>query len=479
MLHAREISMQFDGEDVFKDINLSLDSSAQKKVALVGRNGSGKSTLLNILVQKHKPTSGILEISDEIIGYLPQEIDLGEFELVGEFLENKITETWEEYKIETALRAVGLDLEYFYKTISHLSGGENVRVALAGLLMDEPTILLFDEPTNNLDSIGVDWLIKFISDFSGSVLVVSHDRHLINSIANEIWEIDPGTLNIKVYGGNYEKFLEEKERAYQNILSNFNLIDREIKRIQAWLKANEMHPKYRFSTYVMNQKGKLKKLQDKKTEKPVAVPQINVKTSNVPKRGRVLKVDIKQKRFNKKTIINNLEFTIHKSERLLVSGPNGSGKSTLLKIISGEDTKFDGIIELGTNVTIGYLKQFSDIDTNMAILEAFEKRTGIHEPQSRRVLAQYGFGFDMVFNKVSNLSLGQIKRLDLAIILAKNPTILILDEPTNHLDLYTREELESFILKQKIPMIIVSHDRYFVKKLGIDKVVSMQDNRTE
>lgn len=474
MLLARNLSIQFDGEEVFKDISISLDSSSGKKVALVGRNGCGKSTLLKILSKQIKPSSGRVDLTDEILGYLPQEIDLSAHEFVGEFLESKIDEPWEEYKIETALRAVGLGTEHFYSFVSNLSGGEKVKLALAGLLMNDPTILLFDEPTNNLDSAGIEWLIEFTKSFKGSVLLVSHDRHLINSVATEIWEIDPGTLKIHVYGGNYEKFLDEKERIYTNMLNDFKLLDREIKRIQAWLNANEMHPKYRFSTYVMNQKAKLKKLQDTKAEKPIAPPKINVKTANSQKKGLVLKVDIQEKKFNKKTIIENLSFTIRKNERVLISGPNGSGKSTLLKIISGEDTQYTGIIERGTDVSMGYLKQFSDIDTQLTIHAAFEKETGIQEPHSRRILAQYGFGIEMVLNKISNLSFGQIKRLDLAIILAKNPSLLILDEPTNHLDLYTREDLEGFILTQKIPMIIVSHDRYFVDKLRIDRMIDMK-----
>ncbi|MCK5320932.1 ABC-F family ATP-binding cassette domain-containing protein, partial [Candidatus Parcubacteria bacterium] len=222
MLITNNLSVKFNSKELFKNINISLDSSSRKKVALVGKNGCGKSTLLKVLNREINPSSGSLDIANEDVAYLPQDINFPDYNLVGEFLEIKLNEPWMDYKIDIVMSSVGLDEEYLLKNIENLSGGEKVKVALAGLLMDEPTILLLDEPTNNLDSEGVKWLENFILSFNGSIIVVSHDRYLINKIINEIWEIDPNTLDIIIYGGNYDKFLEEKNRIYKKRILEYN-----------------------------------------------------------------------------------------------------------------------------------------------------------------------------------------------------------------------------------------------------------------
>ncbi|MCK5061736.1 ABC-F family ATP-binding cassette domain-containing protein [Candidatus Parcubacteria bacterium] len=473
MLITNNLSIKFNSKELLKDINISLDSSSRKKVALVGKNGCGKSTLLKVLNREIDPSSGNLDMANENIAYLPQDIDFPGYDLVGEFLESKLDELWMDYKVDMAMGDVGLDEEYLLKNIKNLSGGEKVKVALAGLLMDEPTILLLDEPTNNLDSKGVEWLEKFIFNFNGSIIVVSHDRYLINKIINEVWEIDPNTLSIIVYGGNYDKFLEEKNRIYEKRILEYNHEEREIKKIEKWLKAREFHPKYRFSSIVASQKGKLAKLKAKKTDKPIGSTKIKINNLGKEKRGLVLSVKIKSKNFSEKEVIKDLAFKIHKGERVLLKGANGSGKTTLLKIIFGEDTDFDGEVVFGEDVKIGYLKQFSSLNAKKSILDEFEDKTGIIEPKSRSILASYSFDSESVIRKVSILSYGQLKKFELAIILAREPNLLILDEPTNHLDIYTREEFEGFIISQKVPMIIVSHDRYFIEKIRADKEVKL------
>lgn len=473
MLKTKNLSLQLGGKELFKNINISLDSLSGKKVALVGRNGCGKSSLLKILNREIKPTSGNLDLANEIIGYLPQEIDFPDFDFVGEFLKSSLEEPWMEYKVDMVMDDVGLDREFLLKNIRNLSGGEKVKVALAGLLLGDPTILLLDEPTNNLDLEGAEWVEKFILNFNGSVVVVSHDRCLINKTINEIWEIDPDTLGITIYGGNYNKFLEEKNRIYKKRMMEYNHEEREVNKIERWLKGHELHPKYRFSSIVASQKERLAKLKTKKIDKPVGDPKIKMNNLGVKKGGLILNVEVNQKSFGSKEIIKGLFFKVYKGEKILLRGPNGSGKTTLLKIISGEDKNFDGKVVFGDNIKIGYLKQFSVLNGSKSIINEFEEKTGIIEPRSRSILASYLFGSDQVMRKISALSLGQLKRLELAIIIAQEPNLLILDEPTNHLDIYTREELESFIVSQKIPMIIVSHDRYFIEKIGVDKEVKL------
>lgn len=473
MLITTKLGVEIGGDILFENINISLGSSSGKKVALVGRNGCGKTTLLRVLNREIEPDSGSVSAANENIGYLPQEIDFTGYELAGEFLESKISEKNEEYKIDIALGKIGLSEDYIYKLSETLSGGEKIKVALAGLLIDDPNILLLDEPTNNLDIDGIAWLIKFIKEFKGSIILVSHDRYLINRAINEIWEIDPNTLGINVYGGNYDSYVAERERIYNKMLSEYGMIDREIKRIEMWLRENEQHPKYRFSNFVMSQKAKLAKLKARISDKPVSDPDIKINDLGSSKRGLVLKLNIASKSYGTQEVLSDLEFKIYQGERVLISGPNGSGKTTLLRIITGQDKEYEGEVTLGDGVKVGYLEQFSNLDTSRKILDEFEAKTGTISPLSRSILARYGFDAEMIYSPVSFLSYGQLKRLDLAIILASNPGLLVLDEPTNHLDIYTREDLEEFIINQTIPMIIVSHDRYFVEKVGIGGVVEL------
>ena len=473
MLITKNLSIKFSGSYLLRDINISLDSKAGKKVALVGRNGGGKSTLLKLLDRQIAPSEGSIDAAGEQIAYLPQEIEIPDYELVGEYLEAKLAEPWQSYLVEIAINRVGLGEDYLIRRIAELSGGERVRVALAGLLMDEPTVLLLDEPTNNLDTAGVAWLEGFIAGFAGSIIVVSHDRRLINNTVKVVWEIDPDSLGIAVYSGNYDEFLVEKNRRYEKRLVEYNMEEREIREIEKWLKANEFHPKYRFSRIVASQKGKLARLKTRSQPKPVGNLKLKMRDLEKKKRGLVLAVDIAAKKFNGQEVISGLAFKIHQHERVLLAGPNGSGKTTLLRIITGEDADFRGTITFGENVRPGYLPQFSTLDGKQSVLGEFEKRTGLIEPRSRSVLASYAFGADMVRRKVAALSYGQQRRLELAIVLAQEPNLLILDEPTNHLDIYTREELESFITAQAIPMIIVSHDRYFVDKIAVNKVIEL------
>ena len=471
MLIAEKISLEYTGKDLFEDVNIAFSGKDKKKVAVVGKNGCGKSSLIKILLGEVKPSSGKVKVYDEKIGYIPQEINFGEYGLVGEYLESGIVNEWEGYKIEIVLSKMGLPLDYLIKETATLSGGEKIKVALAYILLKEPTILLMDEPTNNLDIKGMKWLEGFIRDFNGSIIVVSHDRSLINNVMKEVWEVSNEEKGIIAYTGSYEDFLVQRKERFDRKMHDYLASSRKIDKLENWIKINQkIMP---FSNMLAQRKKALERVVKVAIDKPEDDPKMKLKNLGGVDEGRMMIVDVKEKRFGERVILKNVMFKVYNEDRLLIAGPNGSGKTTLLNIIAGLDNDFIGEVDGCGKSKVGYMKQFSDLDSTKRVLEEFEDKTGITGAIARSILANYLFGSDRIDDMVRNLSYGELRRLDLAIILAGKPNILVLDEPTNHLDIFMREQLENFIVNQEIPMIIVSHDRYFVEKIGANKEVRL------
>lgn len=474
-------NLSFDGPDgpLFENVNISLDSAAKKRVAIVGRNGCGKSTLIKLLKAELEPASGSVSCSREIIGHLLQDINFPDGnKLVGEYLESKLEEDWMTYKIEMVLEDVGLTPESTLLELKTLSGGQKVKVALAELLLKDPTILLLDEPTNHLDTTTIEWLKTFVTNFNGTAAFVSHDRSFINTVANEIWEITPNR-DIQVYGCKYDDFLLERYSRYQKMLATYEFSQREYTELENWLKENANHPKYKFTATVAQRKKALERMEKKAPPEPIADPRVKMKNLNPAQKGTVINLKIIQKKFatshqNDREILKNLDVKITSGERVLIQGPNGSGKTTLLNIISGDDPDFKGQLTHRDQIKIGYLHQFSKLNPANTVLEEFGQKTDIEYTYGRAALANYLFPADLVEEKIKNLSYGQQRRLELAILLTNKPDLLLLDEPTNHLDIFLREDLERFLIDQDVAMCVISHDLYFVDKIKITKIISLQ-----
>lgn len=473
MLLTQNLSYDYSGQHLFENVNVSLDSAAKKRVAIVGKNGCGKTSLLKLLVQEAEPVQGTVSISREIVGYLKQEPSFGDEEkTVGDFLGSKLEEEWMIYKVEMVLDEVGLPSDIQTLQLKNLSGGQRMRIALAEVLMKEPTILLLDEPTNHLDAQSIEWLVGFIKNFSGTVAFVSHDRSFINEVTNQIWEIT-NEKNIEVYGMSYDQFLIERYERYRKKLAAYELGQREMKELQDWLRENANNPKYKFTATVAQRKKALERMEVKAPPEPVADPRVKMHDLNKGQDGAVLNVKIIEKKFEDKKILQNLEFKIRAGERVLLKGPNGSGKTTLLRILAGEDKDFEGQLTHKQGLKIGYLSQFSSLNPNETVIDQFSMKTQIEYTLCRSILAKYLFPSEYVEEKVKNLSFGQQRRLELAILLTRKPDLLLLDEPTNHLDVFLREDLENFLVQQEVAMCIISHDSYFVKKIGIDNVIEL------
>lgn len=412
MLQINHLTLNIVDEDLLRDVSLSLEGKANNRIAIVGKNGCGKSSFLKTIIGEIEPSAGEINIFHERIAYLPQEPQLGNFVLVGEYLESLIEEPWHNYKIDIALGKVGLSQDYLIAEITHLSGGEKVKVVLAALLLDDPTILIMDEPTNNLDHEGITWLENFISNFKGTILIVSHDRSLIKNVMTEIWEIDSQNKCIHKSGRGYEQFLEERKHRYQRLLTQYEREQVEIDEIKAWLKANEMHPKYRFGALVMSQKQKLEHALKNHIPKPEPDPEIEPYLLPKADINLILKVDIVRKQFGERVLFQNLQFSIHRQEKVIIQGKNGAGKSTLLNMIAEIDNEYEGTITLGQRVKLAYLPQHSQLNGKQGVLETFMAETNMPETQARATLARYLFPAYFIDNTVSKLSFGERKRLD-------------------------------------------------------------------
>ncbi|MFA5792690.1 MAG: ABC-F family ATP-binding cassette domain-containing protein [Candidatus Gracilibacteria bacterium] len=474
MLITKDLAFDAPTGQLFEGVNISLDSASKKRVAIVGRNGCGKSTLLKLLKGELEPSSGSVSSSQEIIGYLVQDISFpNEEDLVGTYLESHLEEEWMTYQIDIALAEVGLNQDSTLLQLKNLSGGQRVRVALAELLLSEPTILLLDEPTNHLDTASIDWLKDFVRNFRGTVAFVSHDRSFINAVADQIWEIS-AEHNIEVYGCTYDGFLLERYERYQKRLKLHEFSQREVTELEEWLAENANHPKYKFTATVAQKKKALERMEKKAPPAPVADPCVRMKALEQGQKGTVLNAFIENKTYENRQILKDIRLKIEQGDRVLIEGPNGSGKSTLLNILSGVDTAYIGQVTLRANLKIGYLGQFSRLDPDKTVIGEFGTNTSIEYTQGRSTLAGYLFPAEFMDSKIKTLSYGQKRRLEFAILLTNKPDLLLLDEPTNHLDLFLREDLERFLLEQGVAMCIISHDSHFVKKIGITKMLKLQ-----
>ncbi len=485
MLITKDLSFENSDGPLFEHVEISLDSSAKKRVAIVGKNGCGKSTLLHLLMGDLEPRTGSVNRSNEIISFLPQNITFPNEELlIGEYLESKLEEEWMTYKLEMVLDEVSLPKEIQLQELKTLSGGQRVRIALAELLLTEPTILLLDEPTNHLDAESISWLKSFVNGFNGTVAFISHDRSFINDVANQIWEIT-SNKNIEVYACNYDQFLIERYNRYQKMLAAFEFSQREYNELEAWLRENANHPKYKFTATVAQKKKALERMEKKTPPEPVPDPRVKIMDLVTPQKGTVVNLKIISKKFAtspgisakpgmEREILRDLEIKIQSGERILIKGPNGSGKTTLLNIMSGKDKDFQGQLVLRSEINVGYLHQFSTLNPENEVLEEFGNRVAIDYTLSRSVLAKYLFPAELIEEKIKNLSFGQQRRLELAILLANKPDLLLLDEPTNHLDIFLREDLERFLVNQSVAMCIISHDTYFIDKIGITRTIELE-----
>ena len=510
-------------KNVLNGMNLTLKTG--ERAALIGCNGAGKSTVFKIIMKQESISSGTINIrKNATIGMLKQIYEYEEtnpnvytflqrsfehfFELETKLkkLEDEMSYEKDDEKISELLQKYGnvqqkyiqmggYDIQEKFNKIcsglqinekmlnqnyNDLSGGEKTIVNLGALLLKEPSILLLDEPTNHLDMEKLEWLEKFLKEYKGTILMVSHDRYFLDKVATKTILLENGKE--KIYLGNYSYFLKEDEKRTLAEFENYKNQQKMIKKMKESIKTLR-----KFGELAKNEMFfKRAKSIEKKLAKIEQLPQVDLEQKtllnfklNIDSRSGkdVVIINNLNKNFESKNIFENANLQIHYGEKIALIGKNGTGKSTLLKIIMNEDCEYTGEIKIGQSVNIGYIPQEINFeDDNQTILNFFEQFDNRNGTEIRTSLAKYMFRGNDVFKKVSSLSGGEKVRLILAKLLKQNINFLILDEPTNHIDIETRELLEEAIKEYSGTVLFVSHDRYFINNLA-ERIVEVKEKR--
>ncbi len=515
-IQASDVQLAFGDRTVLQNVQLTLTSKS--RAALTGGNGSGKSTLMKIISGDMQPDMGTIAVQKGTrASYLPQsgkkfsgtslyqeaETAFSELhqlvmekEAIGKQLsgvteEDKNTLTLlerqheieerlinadyynREKEIEQVLLGLGFLRSDFEKNCDKFSGGWQMRIALAKILLEHPDILLLDEPTNYLDLEARNWLEEFLLNYKGGFLIVSHDRYFLDTTVNETFELFMGRLSR--YPGNYSAYLTRREQEVEELKQKYERQQEEIARVNAFIQ------KFRYNASKARQvQSRIKYLE--KLE-PIELPQhmqkIRFSFPPAPHSGKkVLELHNVSKAYGPNTVLKNLSLEIQRGEKLVVTGVNGAGKSTLLRIIAGADTQYEGQLRYGAGVKAGYFSQEQREleETHTSIIDLFEAEAPTDVvPKLRNLLGAFLFQGDDIYKSINVLSGGERSRIALLRLLLQPHNLLILDEPTNHLDIHSKDVLLEALKNFQGTLIFVSHDRYFIEHLA-SRVLELSDH---
>ena len=514
ILQANKIERSFAGEVLFDNINLQVDE--RDRIALVGKNGAGKSTLLKILVGEEEPTSGEINKKKDIsLSYLAQdsrfesentiydemlhvfddlrrtekqlrqmELEMGEKS--GEDL-NKLMSDYDrlsenfrqaggftyEADIRAILNGFKFDESMWQMKIAELSGGQNTRLALAKMLLEKPNLLVLDEPTNHLDIETIAWLENYLVNYSGALIIVSHDRYFLDKVATITLDLTKHSLDR--YVGNYSRFVELKEQKLATEAKNYEKQQKEIAALEDFVNRNLV----RAST---TKRAQSRRKQLEKMER-LDKPEAGKKSANMTFQSEktsgnvVLTVENAAIGYDGEILSEPINLDLRKMNAVAIVGPNGIGKSTFIKSIVDQIPFIKGEKRFGANVEVGYYDQTQSklTPSNTVLDELWNDFKLTPEVEIRNRLGAFLFSGDDVKKSVGMLSGGEKARLLLAKLSMENNNFLILDEPTNHLDIDSKEVLENALIDFDGTLLFVSHDRYFINRVATH-VLELSEN---
>ena len=506
LLTVQNLSKSFGGNEVLRDISFTLKTGM--RMGLVGVNGCGKSTLLRILCgQEHEDGGTVSFMKGVRVGYLaqqghvaPENSILKEMEDVFRpvvAMEEKLREMeqrmahaegdealrlYEDYdrlqhrfeeaggyewksRVQGVLLGLGFGRDTWEKDAKVLSGGELTRLCMGKLLLQQPDVLLLDEPTNHLDLSALAWLEKYLSDYKGTVLVVSHDRYFLNRVCTDITEILLGRS--EQYAGNYDLYMQKRTERFDARMKAWELQQKEIARQEAIIERYKSFNREKSIRAARSKEKRLEKVE--RLERPGEDKQIGFSFSPLRRTGEdVLTVRNLSKSFGERCLFRNLDLPVRSGERVALVGPNGVGKSTLLNILTGRETADGGSVLWGANTDVGYYDQHQrGLHEDKSVLdEVWDRFPKLEQYQVRGALGLFLFTGEDVFEKIGTLSGGEKGRVALTELMLRHDNVLLLDEPTNHLDMDSREVLEDALEDFTGTIIAVSHDRYFINRFA-------------
>ena len=519
LLLAADLAKSYGSVQVLTGVSFALEPG--EKAALIGRNGVGKTTLLRILAGLESPDRGTRALSGgATVGYLAQDATVDESrtlwdeasapfahlaaaerklgdleaklaapEVHGD--DTRLSGVLEEYgrlrdryetrggftyeaEVRRTLRGLEFQEEQFHQPLSSMSGGQRSRAALARLLLSAPHLLLLDEPTNHLDLDGQEWLEAFLRQYPGAMLLVSHDRFLLDAVTTRTLDLEEGRL--EEYPGNYSYYVIERGERRTRQREAFERQQEEIENLKAYIRR-----------YHAGQKSRQAKSREKRLAKiqPVAAPRDHREASirlEAPRRNPqvVLRLRGVTKRFGDVDVLRGANVEVRRGEKIGLIGPNGAGKTTLLRIIARIEGPTSGHVELAPGMRVGYFAQHSEetLDLAQTVLDEVLGARPVTPAQVRTMLGRFLFSGDDVYKKIGQLSGGERRRIALAKLVLDRPDVLLLDEPTTHLDLTTLEALEAALRGFPGAMLFVSHDRYFIDRLA-DRLLLLGDGTAQ
>lgn len=517
-MNIKNLTMSFGVQEIFDDVNLQIKDN--EKVGIIGMNGAGKSTFFKLVMGKLEPDSGRIILKPGTrIGFLPQvisdeipsmEISVFDYLLDGrpiKKLEQELSEAYTEASIETdekklkfIMKRIGklqekleyyevynaenillkivtgmnIDSDLLDMQLCNLSGGQKSKIAFARLLYSNPEILLLDEPTNHLDVDTKEYIINYLRNYNGTILVISHDIDFLDQVTTQTLYVDKATHKMELYPGNYEKYMKirnERLKTLERIHDKQEKEEEKLKKIIAkYIGGNEKKARI-----AKDRQKKLARLEENKVvlEQKQKVAHFKIKINHpsgvVPIKCENVKFGYKEDHI----LMENLTFDLGRGEKFLIVGENGVGKSTLLKLIVGQLKPMLGEIVLNQKTEIGYYAQEHELlDNEKIILENFEG-TGLSTKELRSFLGNFLFHGEDVYKKVAVLSPGERSRVALAKLALTGANLLILDEPTNHLDPQTQEMIAQTFKDYEGTMLVVSHNVDFVDNLGVERMLML------